>query len=107
MDKNETDVIIKCLEKENLLTNELRDILYKHEDIDDSIITFDEVHHIDELDILNNYQIENIYESETEVTVKVKETNFALSRKLSDGRYKYRDLIISHNGDRFLSEEHD
>lgn len=107
MDKNETDMIIKCLEKGNLLTNELRDTLYKHEDIDDSTITFDEVHHIDELDILKNYQIESIYESETEVTVKVKETNFVLSRKLPDGRRKYCDLIISHNGDRYLSEEHD
>ena len=102
-----SDEIIKCLQENNLLNDEIKELLVVNEDNEESVYSLNEVHNIDELEILKDYNIVSVYESEHEVTVTVKETNIVLSRKTDNGRNKYRELVISDNGDRYLSEEFD
>ena len=106
MKRDEISNVIAYLQKGNMLSYELQDLLNNSEDkncngID---VVLNEVHSMDDLRALNDYEYSCAYESEEEVTVKG--LNILFHKKLSDGRYVYRDLLVCANGFKFISDEH-
>jgi len=106
MTREEIGKVIEYLKEGNMLTTELEDILNKCEGKDGSGIEYvlNEVNSIEDLRVLTDYEFCYAYETEEEVTVKG--LNIGFHKRLKDGRYIYRDLLICANGFKFLSEEH-